>query len=435
MRIEHDNIFPNDIQIENSVLGALLASSEFHHLYIPLIIPEFFYSIHNKELFIKIKELYSDSKHIDLLTISNLLPDKVSYITKILIEQQSDMYLSEHIQVLTELYVKRIIAENCMSLICKVNEGELDDAINQLNSLEKQVNDVYSQFTKPMSIGELAEKSVNEAFKRVEKFKSRVNTGVPCPIAELKTLLGGWQNSDLIILAARPSMGKTAFALHCAKFAAERDVEVLFFSVEMDALKLTDRMITQQADLIPDNYRDGNLTGEELMLSEGAYYKLKDLPLSVVDRPDISIDQIRSISNALKPGLIIVDYLQIIKMAEVKNFNMVQEIGKITRKLKIIARELNVPVICLSQLNRSLESRGDKRPLLSDLRESGNIEQDADVVIFLYRDYVYSGNNQGEIEAIIGKHRNGRANFSISFKHNKYINTFFDKDITEKTPF
>lgn len=425
MKIEYDNIFPHDEQIERSVLASLLSSTEQHHLYIPVILPEFFYNLNNREIFAKIKECFGKGKNVDLITISSVLPSQAVYLTEIYIHNVG-IHLGEYVQILTDLYSKRTIIENCLTIIQQSQEN-VDTAIETLGSLEKKIADVYSQFNRPATIGELLSKSLDLAILRTKENKS----GIPCPIAELRLLLGGWQRTDLIIIAARPSMGKTAFALHSAKYAAKLGYNVLFFSVEMDAIKLTDRMITQEADIKPDKYRDGELDDEMIKAAEQAYYRMRTLPVSIVDKADIGVDQIRSMSNAIKPDLIIVDYLQILSMKESKNFSMVQEIGKITRKLKIIARELNVPVIVLSQLNRGLESRADKKPMLSDLRESGNIEQDADVVLFLYRDFVYSQENEGEIEAIVGKHRNGKANISVKFKHNKYVNDFFDYE-TEK---
>lgn len=433
MRIEYDNIFPHDEQIEKSILASLLSSNVDHYIYIPLLIPEFFYNLNNRKIFETTKQLFGKEKHIDLITVSSMIPDQAIYLTEIMIHN-SGVRLAEHIQFLTDIYIRRLIVERSLEMIQNANGKETDKTIQMVDDLNRRINDVYGQFTRPKTIGKISEQSVNDVYRRVDNRKKGNRTGIPCPIVDLKNLLGGWQKSDLIILAARPSMGKTAFALHSALFAAERDANVLFFSVEMDAVRLMDRVITKEAGIIPDNYRDGTLSDNDLTLANNAYYKVKNYPVSIVDRADITVDQIRSICNAMKPDLVIIDYLQIISMPETKNFNMVQEIGKITRKLKIIARELNVPVICLSQLNRGLESRGDKRPVLSDLRESGNIEQDADVVIFLYRDYVYTKQNYGSIEAIIAKHRNGKANLSIEFKHNEYMNNFFDNE-EEKIPY
>ena len=428
--IEFNQILPNDIAVEKAVLGGLLTDNKQHHVLLPIVLPEYFYNNELKEIFTAIKQRFAENKQIDIITISSVLPDKAVEITGLIRNIGSGAHLSEHIQILTDLYVKRFIIETLANALNNITQDELDEARKKLNELDKKICDIYAQFIRPSMIGEIAKHSLELVEGRFNDNEKGTKIGVPCPIADIKNILGGWQKSDLIILAARPSMGKTAFALHSAKFAAERGVKVLLFSIEMDAVRLVDRLITQIIEINPNDYRDGKIQDYHWEKITNSVYSLDKLNIYICDNPDISVDQIRSLSNKLKPEFIIIDYLQIIKMQDVKNFNMVQEIGKITRKLKIIARELNCPVMVLSQLNRSLESRSDKKPILSDLRESGNIEQDADVVVFLYRDAVYkpTPENEGKITAIIGKHRNGKANVEVEFKHNKYLNDFFDNE-------
>ena len=243
-------------------------------------------------------------------------------------------------------------------------------------------------------------------------------TGIPSGFVKLDEMTSGWQNSDLIILAARPAMGKTAFCLNVAQYAAySHRVPVLFFSLEMSHQQLVKRLISSEARIDSSKIRSGFLSDDDwskLTLAAGV---LEDTPLLIDDTPGASLMEIRSKARKAysqdKIGLIVIDYLQLITLSKdgsQKVESRQQEVSAISKGLKNLARELNVPVICLSQLSRKVEERPDKRPLLSDLRESGSIEQDADIVMFLYRDEYYNKlkeESKGKAEVIIAKQRNG----------------------------
>jgi len=284
---------------------------------------------------------------------------------------------------------------------------------------------------------------ITEQWERKANYEKGVSNGIESGFVDLDKITHGWQNSDLIILAARPSMGKTAVALKFTRMAAMLGVPVVFFSLEMSEKQIVHRMAMSGLKIDPWRYRSGNMTGEEMIEFEAYCDAIKSLPITIDDTAGITVGHIRVQSKMLKKqgkcGLIVIDYLQLIREFENANRNREQAMAAISNQCKTLAKELNVPVIALSQLNRECEKRGGKegghKPILSDLRDSGAIEQDADVVIFVHREEKYGNvviNDNGDVVPnvgllIVSKQRNGDLG-EVKFTHNGSMTEFYDWD-------
>ena len=283
-----------------------------------------------------------------------------------------------------------------------------------ISSLERITGDV-ARIASARSIGDVMQDTLT-ALERRQQAHQRgecvgISTGLPC----MDRITGGWRGGQLVILAARPAMGKTAVALHFAQAAAGAGVPVCIFSLEMPATQLGGRMLVGASGVDARAFRSGAVSTEDWKRIEPGAARLGELPVTIIDTPSISMPAIRAQCRVLQRqgrcGMVVIDYLQLMQGSGYgkNNENRVVVVGEISRSLKIMAKELNVPVICLSQLSRAVESRTDKRPILSDLRESGAIEQDADSVMFLYRDEYYNPNTEetGTAECIVAKNRHG----------------------------
>jgi replicative DNA helicase len=287
-----------------------------------------------------------------------------------------------------------------------------DDVAEALDKAETLVFDVADRRSVDTVLG--LKELLSRSLDRLEELAGRSGTitGIPTGYTDLDEHLAGLQPSNLIVVGARPSMGKPAFALGMAAHAAMSGEQVLLFSLEMSHLEIAQRVLSAEARVDATHMRSGRLSDQDFQKISQAVGRLSDAPLSVDDNPNVTIMDIRAKARRLKArsglSLVIVDYLQLMTGRHNAESRQV-EISEISRGLKILARELNIPVIALSQLSRNLEARSDKRPMLSDLRESGAIEQDADVVMFIYRDEVYNqdSNDRGTAEIIVAKHRNG----------------------------
>ncbi|MCS7074252.1 MAG: replicative DNA helicase, partial [Bacteroidia bacterium] len=418
---------PHALDLEMAVLGALMLEKEALSRVIDIIKPEIFYAPKHKIIFEAILTLFQNSEPIDLLTVTNQLKlmgklDEVEgpyYIAKLTSQVASAANIEFHARIVAQKYLQRELIQIAGETLRDAYEDTtdvfdlLDRTEQALFSLsETNLRRNYS----PMN--ELVIKTI----KRLEEIKGRGDgiTGIPSGFRALDQLTAGWQPSSLIIIAARPAMGKTAFVLSVARNAAVLYKKpVAFFSLEMAAIELSQRLICAEAELDAQKVRTGNLEDYEWEQLNAKVGELSKAPLYIDDTPALSLFDLRTKCRRLKAEknieLVIIDYLQLMRGDVSKSGNREQEIAGISRALKELAKELNVPVIALSQLSRAVESRGgDKKPMLSDLRESGSIEQDADMVMFLYRPEYYGFQTledgtptEGICQVIIGKQRHG----------------------------
>ncbi len=445
---DYGKIPPQAVDLEEVVLGALLLEQDAVNDISEKIKPEFFYKEAHQKIFTEILQLHRNNSPVDMLTVTEALRQKalleevggVMYITQLTSRVASASHVEYHVAIITQKYVQREIIKACSNLSTLAFNEDTDpqDILDEAENSFSEINDIFAAGSSADELPELLNNSLDSFDQRFSNFQKGFSNAIKTPLFDLTKLLHGWQKGDFILLAARPSMGKTAFALAIAQTAAKTN-SVLFFSLEMTAEKLADRMIIGQSGVNSDNYFEGNLSPYEFELLEEARDKLCNLKISIVDRSSLTIEQIRAIAkNKQRKGkcdFIIIDYLGLIKPSSGnKSYNRTHEIGEVSRKIKSMAKDLDVPVVCLSQLNRECEKRSDRRPHLSDLRDSGDIEQDCDVAMFLFRPAAYpdifditeDAADVGEIN--VEKHRNGRTG-RVKFKYSPNMTRFYDIDI------
>lgn len=424
---EHGKVQPQAVDLEEAVLGALMLEQNALSATIDVLKPEIFYMEQHKIIYKAIQRLFGRSQPVDILTVTNELKSMgkleevggAYYITQLTNRVASTAHIEYHARVITEKYIQReLIRISSMTI-----REAFEDTTDVLELLDKAEKDLFSvaenNFRREYDSMQSLLKEAIDDIKKAKDHEGQFR-GVPSGFTELDRITSGWQKSDLVVLAARPGMGKTAFVLSMARnIAVDFDVPVAFFSLEMSSIQLVTRLISSETELSADKLKKGNLENYEWEQLNAKIGKLTDAPLYIDDTPALSIFELRAKCRRLKAQhdiqLIIVDYIQLMSTGSEIKSNREQEISAISRSLKSLAKELNVPIITLSQLNRSVETRGgSKRPILSDLRESGAIEQDADLVLFIYRPEYYKldedeeGNpTKGMAEIIIAKHRNG----------------------------
>jgi len=423
-----DKLQPQATDIEKAVLGGMLLDKDAVTIVIDILKPRSFYLEPHQKIFRCIQDLFNNSKPIDLLTVTDQLRKSGTlsevggpfFISQLTNQVGSTVNVEHHARIVAEKYILRELIRTSNEVIKDAYE-DTTDVFQLLDKTEQNIFEITDQnvsrsFEKMGSL-------VNRAIKNIEDIGKRKKgiVGVPSGFAALDKITSGWQKTDLIIIAARPAMGKTAFTLALGRNAAvDYNMPVAVFSLEMSALQLVNRLMSGESELPAETLKKGKLAEHEWQQLNTKVENLSAAPIFIDDTPGINIFELRAKCRRLKMQydiqMIIIDYLQLMSgSAEKKNTNREQEISAISRALKGIAKELNVPVIALSQLSRAVETRGgDKKPMLSDLRESGAIEQDADMVMFLYRPEYYGfdqdeqGNpTQGIAEVIIAKHRNG----------------------------
>ncbi len=419
---------PQAVEVEEAVLGAMMLEKDPLTAVIDVLSPEAFYKEAHKHIFASIQNLFQRSESIDILTVTQELRklgllDIVGgpyYITQLTNRVASAANIEYHARIVLQKHIQRELIRISTEI---TNEAFLEttDVLELLDKAEKNLFSITEGNIR-RSVVEM-HSIVGEAIKQIEAARKNEGgvTGVESGFTELDRITSGWQPSDLVIIAARPAMGKTAFVMSLARNAAiDFKHPVAIFSLEMSSVQLTNRLIASETELAVEKLRKGNLADHEWLQLTTKISRLSEAPIFIDDTPSLSIFELRAKCRRLKAQkniqMIIVDYLQLMTtQGEVKGGNREQEISNISRSLKSIAKELNVPVIALSQLSRAVESRGgEKKPQLSDLRESGAIEQDADMVIFLYRPEYYNITQDtdgmslsGIAEVIIAKHRNG----------------------------
>lgn len=445
---------PQAVDIEQAVLGALMLEKNAVTDVIDILSDRSFYDPKHQYIYAAIKELFGSSKPIDILTVTELLKKNGEleasggpiYISQLTSRIASTAHVEYHARIISEKFIKRELIR-MSSDILKEAYDETNDVFDVLTKAE---GDLFKIAENNMSKAvDLMQNVVREAIEEIEKASENTDgiSGVPTGFIGLDKITAGWQRSDMIVIAARPAMGKTAFVLSMARnTAVDHNMGVAIFSLEMSSVQLVKRLIASEARLPAEKLRKGDLKEHEFQQLHTRIAKLATAPIYIDDTPGISIFDLRAKCRRLKMQydiqVVIIDYLQLMTAGSGKgNGNREQEISSISRSIKEIAKELNVPVIALSQLSRSVEQRGgDKKPVLSDLRESGAIEQDADIVSFIYRPEYYGmmqdedGNsNQGIGEIIIAKHRNGALE-SVRLRFIKEYARFDNIDGFEEQP-
>ena len=409
---------PQDLEAEQSVLGALMLDGKAIDVVSDVLRPDDFYRERHRMIYEAMLDRYSASEPIDLLSVASRLEEKKqldatggrSYLAELVNGVPSASNVKHYADIVQKKSTLRglIGASAYLGELGYREEADLDGLLDEA---EKKIFAV-TRFVKQKFLS--VKHALKEAWDRIEKLQHAESglRGVPSGFTELDNKLAGFQKSDLIILASRPSMGKTALALDIARKAAcEHRVPVGIFSHEMSAQQLVDRMLAAGAHIDAWRLRTGKLREEEFTRLSDAMDILSNAPIYITDEPSYNIMQMRAMARRLQAekglGLIIVDYLQLL-VPRRETESLVQQITEISRSLKSLARELDTPIIALSQLSRAVESRGG-RPRLSDLRDSGSIEQDADVVMFIYREdkYKEASDRKNVAEILIEKHRNG----------------------------
>ena len=411
---------PHNLEAEAAVLGSILINPESMNKIVEILEPDYFYSPQNKLIYEAVFTLYNQNKPTDVLSLAeyfrsrNKLDDigGIEYLSELGLDNVLSSNVEYYAQIIKENALKRKLVNAGSIIIEEVFKNP--EAEVALEVAEKTIFDIAQQKS-----SQDVKLITNLLMETVEQLEFRFNnkgsyTGVPSGYYDLDAMLAGFQKSDLIILAARPSMGKTAFALNIAQnIGIEQHVPVLIFSLEMSASQLTQRILCSEAEIDAQRARTGELNEQEWEKIADVMNKLHEAPILIDDSSGVTLSDIRAKARRIKTkypdlGLIIIDYLQLIEDKTIMDRN--QAISGISRGLKSLARELNVPIISLSQLSRKVEDRTDKRPMLSDLRESGAIEQDADVVMFVHREEYYDKENpelKNKASIIIAKQRNG----------------------------
>lgn len=413
---------PQNLEAEQSVLGSILLKDKTFGTVLEILKPEDFYRDSHKLIYEAMLDLFDRNEPHDLLTVTNLLKDSnqldeiggAAYLASLTSIVPVTANIKSYANIVRQKSIlRRLIEVNTdIAARCYEEQGDIDILVDEA---EKAIFDIAGSkgeknFTPIKQIVPGAFQTVEQLYQRKELI-----TGVPTGYHDIDKMTAGLQPSDLIILAARPSMGKTSFAMNIAQNAAiESKIGVAVFSLEMSKEQLVMRLLSSVGRIDSQRIRTGKLLDQDWPKLSRAVGMLSDAPIYIDDTPGISVlemrAKVRRLASQYDIGLIVVDYLQLMT-GRSSIENRTQEISEISRSLKALAKEHNVPVIALSQLNRSLESRTDKRPMMSDLRESGAIEQDADVISFIYRDEVYNkaedNPNKGLAEIIIGKQRNG----------------------------
>ncbi len=421
--MELGKIPPQDIEAEQAVIGSMLTDQEAVTAAVETLKPEDFYREDNKIIYTALLNLYNKAQAIDIITLKSELSAMgkldaiggLEYIAELPEKVPTTSNVDRYIKIVEEKSMLRNLIKVANDII-DLGYGQTEEVEDILDEAEKKIFNVVQKKDQNTGFTPISDVLVESFTKLEELYNSKqAITGIPTGFNDLDKKTAGLHGSELILVAARPAMGKSAFALNIGTYAATRaKVPVAIFNLEMSKDQLANRILCSEALVDSNHVRTGELSDDELAKLAEASGELSQAPIYICDTPGISVMEIRARCRKLKMekniGLIIIDYLQLIQGSAKNANNRVQEIAEISRSLKILAKELNVPVIALSQLSRAVESRDDHRPMLSDLRESGSIEQDADIVMFLYRDDYYNPEDSKKkniAEVIIAKQRAG----------------------------
>ena len=432
-----EKVMPHNLEAEQSVLGSMFLSKYAVQKAVESLTSDLFYSDRNAKIFDAISTLTEKGKPVDLTTVATELEDRkllkqigdIEYITEIINSVPTAANIDEYIKIVEEKAILRRLIEEATS-IASDGYNTTEDFNDVLDNAEKKILNVVktrkgSEFR---SIQEVLSKTQSD-LEKLAQTKNEI-TGLQTGFYDLDKVTSGLHPNELIIIAARPAMGKTAFALNLAtNIAMYNNKPVALFNMEMGAEQLAMRMLSSQGQIDGYKIRNGRLENNDWKRVNEAISRLSDTKIYIDDTPGMTISEIRAKCRRLASsesglGIVIIDYLQLISGSAKYAGNRQQEVSEISRSLKTLAMELDIPIVALAQLSRTVECREDKRPLLSDLRESGSIEQDADIVAFLYRDDYYTkqvsiDENTSKSEFIIAKHRNGpTTTIDLVFKRN-----------------
>lgn len=433
---------PHSNELERALLGALLLERDAIDEVQSILDPECFYNRSHEVIYRVMLRLNEQRIPIDLFTVADLLKqtnelDEIGgnhYLSTLTLEVGSAAHVKYHAQVVFEKYILRQFIQTGYR-ITNAGFSETDGVDEALATAEQELSKIAMQIAGKMDVSHVRQilpTVLDEAYRRIENIRTGKCSGIRTGLIDLDKITNGWQKSNLIILAARPSMGKTAMMLHFAKSAANAGHAAVIFSLEMSKTSLTNRLVLSESGMSPDRFRSGYMSNDDIAQMECAVGIIDKLPIYIDDNSDVPMGRIRARARALhkqgKCDIIFIDYLQLCREKGTDNRNREQEVSAMSREAKILAKELDVPVILLSQLSREVEKRQKNGvPQLSDLRDSGAIEQDADLVIFVYRPAYYDvqvedkhGNqvnteNYGEL--LIEKHRDGACG-RVKFRHN-----------------
>ena len=419
--IINENYLPHNFLAEKIVLSSLLLDSQMIELAIRKLPSEAFYFKNHQEIYKAILLLYQKEEKVDALVLTTFLKtngllEKIGglpLLRTLLNELPELINVNEYMELLYDKYVRRTL----IKLSYKTINSAYMTNISLENTIQVLELEIFNLLTETKNTDILGSTELfHKVFLDLKQRSSKSTTsGILTGFYDLDLITQGFQNSDLIIIAGRPSMGKTAFSLAIMLNVIKTiNLPVLFFSLEMSKEQLIYRLLSQEAEINSRKLRSGSLSNQDWEQLLNCIKNFSDLPLFIADTPNLTIQEIRvKIRNIIfkhsKIGLIIVDYLQLMQNSNSnsKIENRVQELSQITRLLKNLAREFNVPIVALSQLSRNVEARVSKKPILADLRESGSIEQDADLVLMIYRDSYYNESDNNITEIIVAKHRNG----------------------------
>ena len=439
---------PQALELEKAVLGALMIDNESLSDAIDSLQAEYFYAPKHQKIFEAIVNLFNNTQPVDILTVSEELKRMemfkeiggLAYISELTNNVSSSSNTEFHARIIAEKFIKRSL----INISRKISNDAFDDSVDIFDLLNDAEANLFTvtEGTLRKSYDKMSS-LIKGALENIEILRSKEDglSGVPSGFTNVDRVTSGWQKSDLVIVAARPGMGKTAFALTMARnVAVDHNTAIGFFSLEMSSEQLVNRLIASEAELGASKLRKGDLADHEMVQLHEKIKHLSEAPIFIDDTPGLSIFELRAKARRLVKNhgveIIMIDYLQLMTAGGTGG-NREQEISTISRSLKGIAKELKIPVIALSQVNRGVESRtgvGSKRPMLSDLRESGAIEQDADIVTFIYRPEYYKiyewdngDDSRGQGELIIAKHRNGSLN-NVRLKFTGEFAKFSDLD-------
>ncbi len=434
---------PHNLEAEQAVLGGILINDDAFNQVVDILSDEDFYRGAHALIFRGMLTLYNKDDPVDVITLSHVLTEggvleKVGgtdYLASLAEATSTSAGIVYHAEIVRDLSTRRSLINQC---------AHISEACFQFTNDTEEVLDLAEQ-----SIFEIAERNVEqvffplsevvkESFKKIEDTTGSNITGVPTGFTDFDNLTSGLQPSDLIIIAGRPSMGKTALALNIASNAAfESKTGVAIFSLEMSRLQLGTRLLGADAMIDASRIRKGFLQDDDHLRLIDSANRLSELPIYIDDSSGLSALELKAKARRLKKrfdiGLIVIDYLQLMQSRKSTESRQL-EISDISRSLKALAKDLNIPVVAVSQLNRKVEDRPNKRPLLADLRESGAIEQDADLILFIYREYLYNQTeeNKGKAEIIVAKHRNGptgKVDLTFREQYTKFQNYYRDESV------
>ncbi|MBS3784466.1 MAG: replicative DNA helicase [Anaerolineae bacterium] len=425
-----DKLVPNNIEAEEAVLGSLLIDPEALFRVSPFLKPDDFYIRKNSWIYETILRLHERREPIDFVTVCDELERQdrleeiggAAYVTHLINAVPSAIHVEAYGHIVEQDAIRRrlINAASRIAQLAYQEDQEIDQTVDRAEQALFSISE--RRITRDLAP---VQEVIRSYYDRIEYLYDHQDEplGVPTGFVDLDRLLGGLQRSDLILIAARPSVGKTSLGISVARHAADLGQHVAIFSLEMSSEQVVQRMVSAETGIDAQRLRLGDLREREWPLFVQATGRLSDLPLFIDDTPSISVLQMRTKARRLHAehgiDLILVDYLQLMTVGDMRSEGRVQEVSYISRSLKGLARELDVPLVAISQLSRAVEQRSDKRPILADLRASGSLEQDADVVMFIYRDEMYNPDTEQQniAEILVAKHRNGpTGNIQLFFR-------------------